>query len=54
MVRGQPDVARADRLRLPRGRPPYAPIRGLPRAWAALGFRDPLGGATGPRREGLM
>jgi len=36
------------------GGTPYTPIRGLPRAWAALGFQDPLGGATGPRREGLM
>jgi len=35
-----------------RGRPPYAPIRGLPRAWTALGLRDPQEGPQGPAARG--
>jgi len=39
---------------LPPGGDPLHPLRGLPRALAALGQGDPPRPGTGPRREGLM
>jgi len=38
----------------PLGGDPLRPYSGLPRSWADLESQDPPGGATGPRREGLM
>jgi len=49
----QPDTPVGVPLRSP-GETPAAPIRAPPRAWTALTVWDPPGGATGPRREGLM
>jgi len=37
---------------LPQGETPCAPIRGLPRAWTALGLPDPREGPQGPAARG--